>query len=193
MKYTFVIFNPQFKHHRVYPLFFLLKEPLESYFCMSHIYAFSLEPHKQITLESNTDYCWLMLEVDTKIKFLKQVLQKTRCQPRILFAFWAASTCCWCMSRFFAHQIVQVLLHRAAVNPFTANLYWYWGLPWLRCRTLLNFMRFTWACSSSLWGYLWMAPLLSVIINCAAQLDVTCKLAERTFSPTGYVTDEDIK
>jgi len=37
---------------------------------------------------------------------------------------------------FFIYQFPQVLLLRAALNPFIPILYWYRGLPWPMCRTL---------------------------------------------------------
>ncbi|KAK4817090.1 hypothetical protein QYF61_027921 [Mycteria americana] len=76
-------------------------------------------------------------------------------EPRIQLAFWAARGCCQLMSNFLSPSILK---------PFSTGLLSIHSFPSL-CRSLhlalLNFMRFTWAHSSSLSRSLWMTSLPS--------------------------------
>ena len=118
-------------------------------------------------------------------------------QHRIRLAFWPASPYCQLMSNFASTRTSKSLSPRLLSIILSSNLYWYWWLPWCRCRTLhlalLNFMRFRQAQSSSLSKTLWMASLPSKKISCTTQLGVISKLAGRALNPTIYVINEDIK
>lgn len=117
---------------------------------------------------------------------------------------WPCYFSCSSGSRLFSGLWVHIAGFYPSFHPplshrsFFLSLYWYWGLPWPRWRTLrlalLNFLGFPWPCSSSLAESLWMSSLPLSIINCITQLGAICKLAEwlkAPHSPTGNVINED--
>ncbi|KAK4807044.1 hypothetical protein QYF61_018385 [Mycteria americana] len=89
--------------------------------------------------------------------------------------------------QLFIYQYPQVLLHRAALNPFIPQSLLIWGIALTQVQDLalglveLHESR--------------MGPLLEIVqqISCTIQLGVICKLAEGALDPAVYVTDEDIK
>ena len=87
-------------------------------------------------------------------------------QPGRWFDFCIASAHCQHTSSFSPTSIYpQVLLHRATLNLVILQSVLMLVIPTPMCRTLhlalLNFLRFTWAHSSSLSRSLWMASLPS--------------------------------
>ena len=93
---------------------------------------------------------------------------------------WTASMRCWLMSNFLPTSIPKSFLVGLLSIHSLPSLYWYWGLPWPRCRTLhlalLTFMRFTLAQSSSLSGSRWMATLRSRVSTASHSLLSSAKL-----------------
>ncbi|KAK4828525.1 hypothetical protein QYF61_026947 [Mycteria americana] len=91
--------------------------------------------------------------------------------------------------QLFIHQYPQVLLCRAALNPFIPQPVLILGVAHTQVQDLalgpVELMRFTWAHFLSL-----SRPLHA---NCTIQLGVVSKLVEGALDPTVYVIDEDIK
>lgn len=69
-------------------------------------------------------------------------------QPGIQSAFWIVSAQCQPISRFSSINIPNSFSSGLLLIHSSPSLYWYWRLPWPRCRalhlTLLSLMRFTW-------------------------------------------------
>ncbi|KAK4806258.1 hypothetical protein QYF61_013402 [Mycteria americana] len=89
--------------------------------------------------------------------------------------------------QFFIHQYPQVLLCRAALNPFIPQSVLISGIAPTQVQDLaLGLVEL---------HEVHMGPLLKPVksINCTTQLGVFCKLAEGALNPTVYVVDEDIK
>ncbi|KAK4808956.1 hypothetical protein QYF61_013590 [Mycteria americana] len=98
--------------------------------------------------------------------------------------------------QLFSHQYLQVLLHRAALNPFVLQ-------PVLKPGVALTQVQDP-ALGLVEPHEVHMGPLLELVqvpldgipplrhVNCTTQLGV-CKLAEGALDPTVYVTDEDTK
>ncbi|KAK4821329.1 hypothetical protein QYF61_018234 [Mycteria americana] len=89
--------------------------------------------------------------------------------------------------QLFIHQYSQVLLCRAALNPFIPQPVLVLGVAPTQVQDLaLGLVKL---------HEVDMGPLLKPVqhVNCTTQLGVICKLAEHALNPTVYVIDEDIK
>ncbi|KAK4826191.1 hypothetical protein QYF61_006135 [Mycteria americana] len=99
--------------------------------------------------------------------------------------------------QLFIHQYPQVLLHRAALNPFIPQPVLILGVAPTQVQDLeLGLLEP---------HEVHMGPLLELVqvpldgipslrrVNCTSQLGVICKFAEGALDPTAWVIDEDIK
>ena len=100
---------------------------------------------------------------------LSQLATPLLMQPRILFAFWDASACCWHISSFLSKRTFSPISTGLLSMNFSPNLYTYLGLSSFRSNTwhsdLLNPIQFMWAHFPSLSRSLWMASLLSALLS----------------------------
>ncbi|KAK4827094.1 hypothetical protein QYF61_014196 [Mycteria americana] len=99
--------------------------------------------------------------------------------------------------QLFIHQYPQVLLHRAALNPFIPQPVLILGADPTQVQDLVLGLAEP--------HEVHMGPLLQLVqvpldgipslrhVNCTTQLGVVCKLAEGALDPTVCVIDEDIK
>ncbi|KAK4830856.1 hypothetical protein QYF61_013785 [Mycteria americana] len=99
--------------------------------------------------------------------------------------------------QLFIHQYPQVLLCRAALNPFIPQPVLIPGIAPTQVQDLALGLVEPHEVHTGPLLQLVQVPLDGIPslrhVNCTTQLGVTCKLAEGALSPTGYVIDEDIK
>jgi len=104
-------------------------------------------------------------------------------QPRIQFAFWAASAHYWVILSFLLTRTPKSS-HRAALNPFSAQPASGLGIVPIYVQDLAGGLdELHEICTG---------PLFQPV-DCATQLGIVCKLVEGALNPTIQVANKDVK